>query len=293
MQRIVFLIPHFGPWPEWINHFIESCRANKTIDWILFSDAPPPDNRARNVRHVSIGFGDYCRLVSQRLQIDFRPGQPYKLCDVKPANAHIHADLVRGYDFVGFGDLDVIYGDLRSFLDPETLDGYDVFSTHANRISGHLCLLRNEPEIVTLFKRARDWQAAMLAPDYAEFDEGSFYRLFRPGRGDLLARWQGSPCRILLREAYSTPTGLAPMAWYWQDGRLTNAFYPQHPHMYLHFMIWHSNRWYGGQSGIAPGTPAPWRRLDTIVGADWRQARKRGFMISPDGIQDIVTPRYG
>lgn len=292
MQKIVFLIPHFGPWPVWINHFMESCRANRTIDWILFSDAPPPESTADNVKYVSTSFGEYCALVSRRLEIAFHPEAPYKLCDIRPALGHIHADLVRRYDFVGFGDVDVIYGNLRAFFDRKTLALYDVFSTHLDRISGHLCLMRNRPRITNMFRRARNWRAAMEHEEYTGFDEQGFYRIFKPARSDLIGRLRGSPCRVLFREAYSTPTATQEMAWYWQDGRLTNAFYPHHPHMYLHFMAWHSNRWYASQPDVEPGASAPWSRLDNIVRADWRQAAAKGFMISPQGITDIVRPRF-
>jgi hypothetical protein len=293
MPPIVFLIPYFGPWPVWINHWVESCRANPTIDWILFNDTEPPENVADNVKHIAMTFSDYCSLVSERLSIRFAPTDRYKLCDIKPALGFIHADLVRGYDFVGFGDLDVIYGNLRAFFDEETLSLYDVLSTHADRISGHLCLLRNRLDVVTAFKQARNWRRAMEGDAHATFDERDFYRVFRPARRDLLARWKGSPGRALFREAYSTPGAAERMAWFWENGRLTNEFYPQHPHMYLHFMSWHSNRWFGSQPHVKPGATAPWKRLERVVSADWRRARQHGFMISPDGITEISRAWYG
>ena len=292
VQKIVFLIPHFGPWPVWINHFVESCRANPTIDWILFSDAGPPTNTARNVRHVTMAFTDYKQLVSAGLGVTFDPQRPYKLCDIRPALAHIHADLVKSYDFVGFGDIDLIYGNLRAFFDEQTLDSYDVFSTHADRISGHLCLMRNRPDVITVYRSARGWERAMTCIEYVAFDEQGFYRLFRPARSDLIGQWRGSPCRVLFREAYSTPAATHAMAWFWQAGCLTNEFYPQHPFMYLHFMSWHSARWYGDQPFIGLGAAAPWARLEQVVQADWRHARKKGFMISPAGIQDIARTVY-
>jgi hypothetical protein len=292
VDRIAFLIPYFGRWPEWIDHFIESCRANRTIDWILFSDAAPPANSARNVRHVPMAFADYNRQVSDRLGIAFNPDRPYKLCDIRPALGHIHADLVQGYDFVGFGDVDVIYGNLRAFFDRGTLALYDVFSSHLDRISGHLCLMRNRPEVVTAFMQARGWRDAFLREEYAAFDEQGFYRVFRPPRSEPLRRLRGPRHRVLFRETYSTPAATERMAWYWEDGRLTNQFYPHQQFMYLHFMSWHSNRWYASQPHVPPGTPAPWTRLPRIVSTDWRRARHDGFMISPAGIGDIVRPRY-
>jgi hypothetical protein len=98
--------------------------------------------------------------------------------------------------------------------------------------------------------------------------------------------------RCLFRETYSTPGPTHDMRWYWTDGQLTNEFYPHHPFMYLHFMSWHSNRWYQDQQATEPAAPAPWDRLSEVVQIDWRVARTQGFMISPQGIQKLEYRSY-
>lgn len=288
-HRIAILIPYFGDWPPWINFFIESCRANRTIDWYLFSDAEPPENRAPNVRHVRISFEDYKALVSDALGGHIAADTPYKLCDVKPALPYIHSDLTAGYDFVGFGDLDVIYiyGDIRAFYDDDVLAAHDILSSHPDRVSGHFCLLRNRNDVVTAFKRIRGWKAKMTQRDHVGFDERDFFRLFRSRRAAVLSRLGIRRYKGLFREAYSTPGVTERMRWQWKAGRLSNEFYPHHPFMYLHFMSWHSNRWYSSQPGVLSEAPAPWSLLPRIVQVDWRTARRDGFLISPAGIQSL------
>ena len=139
--------------------FLESCRRNPDIDWLLFSDCPIPENVPENVRIESTTFDEYCALVSQRLSIRFGPQAPYKLCDIKPALGYIHADRLTGYDFWAFGDLDLIYGNLRRYFTAERLAGYDLFSTHERRVAGHLCLIRNTAEMQRVFMRIKDWEA--------------------------------------------------------------------------------------------------------------------------------------
>ncbi|WP_420882928.1 DUF6625 family protein [Zooshikella ganghwensis] len=41
LKTIAIIIPYFGQWPEWIDLYIESCKHNPSIDWLLFSDCPP------------------------------------------------------------------------------------------------------------------------------------------------------------------------------------------------------------------------------------------------------------
>jgi hypothetical protein len=291
-HRIAILIPYFGDWPVWMNFFVESCRWNREIDWILFNDRPPPENRAANVHHVPISFADYREQLSEALGLKIGAQVPYKLCDVRPALGYVHADMLQGYDFIGFGDLDVIYGDVRSFYDDKLLTDYDLISSHAERISGHLCLMRNREDVVTAFRQVRGWKAAFRRADNAAFDERAFYNLFAAPKRRLLGSSAPASIRCFFREAYSTPAATARVHWLWEKGRIRNENYPHHPFMYLHFMNWHSNRWYAYQPDVEPGATAPWTRLPQIVQMDWRDARARGFMIGPDGIQPIVREGY-
>jgi hypothetical protein len=292
-HRIAILVPYFGDWPPWINFFVESCRSNRTIDWFLFNDAEPPENRSQNVHHVRISFESYKTLVSNAIGHRITAQTPYKLCDIRPALGLVHADLLRGYDFFGFGDLDVIYGDIRSFYDDDVLAAHDILSSHPDRVSGHLCLLRNRDDVVTAFKKVRGWKTRMTQREHVGFDERDFFRLFRSSRAELLSRLGIRRFRGLFREAYSTPGPTGQMRWMWKAGRLTNEFYPHHPFMYLHFMSWHSNRWYAGVPGVTPDSAAPWSLLPNIVQMDWRDARTAGFMISPSGIERVEHARNG
>jgi hypothetical protein len=289
-HKIGIVIPYFGPWPAWIEFFVESCRWNRGVDWFLFSDNDPPENRSRNVRHVRLTFEEYKALVSKALEMGFDPADPYKLCDVRPALPFVHRDLLASYDFVGTGDVDVIYGDLRSFYDDQVLSDYDLLSSHATRVSGHLCLMRNEDRMLTAFRGIRRWTKALQEERYVGLDESGLYNLLN-GRRAKVGTWLGrAQPRCCLREAYSTPGVADRMHWYWKDGRLTNEFYPAFSFMYLHFMAWHSNRWYAHQPHVEPGATAPWARLPKLVQMDWRDARQNGFMVSPAGIQPLPEP---
>lgn len=291
-HSIVILIPWFGPWPQWIDFFVESCRANPTIDWVIFTDAEPPENAAPNVRFERTSFADYKARVSATLGIRFDPADPYKLCDIRPALGEVHRDIVRRYDFFGFGDIDLVYGNIRETYDAETLDLYDALSSHPERCSGHLFLMRNREEMVSGFRRVTGWRRRMEEEAYNGFDEAGLYNLFRGRKAKLLAAVGRKPLRGLFREAYTSPVPGARMRWYWREGRLTNEFYPHRGFLYLHFMHWRSSRWYGSFPHIAPDAQPPWSRLEEVVRMDWREARANGFMISPEGIGPIELPRY-
>jgi hypothetical protein len=291
--KIAILIPYFGDWPVWMNFFVESCRWNCDIDWILFTDQAPPENSTANVRYHRISFLDYRDQLSEALGVKVGAEDPYKLCDVRPALGFAHGAMLSGYDFVGFGDLDVIYGDIRSFYDDELLSDFDLLSTHSDRISGHLCLMRNREDIVTAFRKVRGWKDAFRRSDNVTFDERAFFNLFAGRNSRILPSKPPRSIRCFFHEAYSTPAPTTHMRWFWEKGSLTSEYYPHHSFLYLHFMSWHSSRWYAALPEVKPGTDAPWAGLQNVVQMDWRDAAERGFMISPSGIQPIARQTYG
>lgn len=70
---------------------------------------------------------------------------PYKLCDFRFAFGDIYRECAEGYDYWGFGDVDVIYGDLREFLQGDLLER-DPIIFNASHVSGHFALVKNTEE---------------------------------------------------------------------------------------------------------------------------------------------------
>ncbi len=287
--RILFLIPFFGNWPFWFAFFLESCRHNPTIDWLLFTDCPIPEDAPGNVRFVPMTFAEYCDLVSERLGIDFHPAQPYKLCDIKPALGAVHEDQLAGYDFWAFGDIDVIYGNLRGYFTAERLAAKDLFATHSRRISGHLCLLRNTERMRQAFRLIPDWQRRYEDPKHYALDEGAFSRLFIRHKNwpEALRRFAGRfndwSRRSEFIEAHSTFTlledgrRLIPERWYWRKGRLTNNLQGDQELPYLHFLVWKKERWASQSPEDLLGPPGLPRQEAWVVSAEgWRPMPAEG-----------------
>jgi hypothetical protein len=251
--RILFLIPYFGRWPFWMPFFLESCRHNSDIDWLFFTDCGRPESAPPNVRFLGLGFDDYCQIVSRKLGISFAPSSPYKLCDLKPALGLVHQEYLQNYDYWGFSDIDLIYGELRNYFTEQRMAGRDLLSTHERRISGHLCLLRNSPEMLNCFRRVPDWERLLANDKHAGFDEGAFSRLFVrfknwPKRVQQLLSlgnplWRNSE----FHEAFTTPYGRVPWHdgsfdfpdyWRWDNGKLTNSADGARSFPYFHFIGW-------------------------------------------------------
>jgi uncharacterized protein DUF6625 len=301
-QELIILILYFGEWPEWINFFIESCKWNPEVRWLLYTDCGVAENKAENVEYVHLGFDDYKALARERLGVKFDPPNPYKLCDLRPCLGQIHQREIAGHRFFGYGDIDVIYGNLRRFYTDDLLESCDVISTHPERLSGHFLVLRNTEAIRCAYQRIPDYRDLLERPGNSEMDEGSFTTIFRSSASDLQGSHAIQPGSDPLRrgalfvERYSTilsPRGWHdgtmhyPQRWFWRRGSLTNESDGQREFLYLHFMRWQSARWINDPP--APGE-ASWLRLKRIVHLDWKDAASIGFCISPFGFTPLSTP---
>lgn len=94
----------------------------------------------------------------------------YNCCDVRPMWGLIFADLLDGYDWWGWCDLDVVLGDLDGMLAP-LLYCYDVVSTEFYNVAGGLAMMRNNDACNNLFRRRHCWEEILCDPGYQNFDE--------------------------------------------------------------------------------------------------------------------------
>lgn len=296
-KKIIFLMPYFGTWPEWFLFYLESCRWNPTIDWLFFTDCDIPKNPPTNTKFIQMSFLDYQQLVSERLSIDFSPSGAYKICDIRPAFGVVHAEHIAGYDYFGFSDLDIIYGDLRAFYTDNVLT-YNTLSTHQRRVSGHLFLIKNDEKWINAFRKMSDWQGLMSNPQFQGADEVSFAKVLRgsiriPSSVTKVWGWFDSyKQNHLFQERYSTILSEYtwidgsynyPTQWLWSRGKLTTETGKEM--MYLHFMNWKSSRYlrerYGQQSA--------WELLPHLIEPDFIDF-SGGFCISHSGFSPIQQP---
>jgi hypothetical protein len=253
LNSICIIIPYFGKWPVWMPYYWETCRFNADINWVFYTDCGMPEHLPSNVKVIEISYADYCQFVSRKLTIQFSPSNPYKLCDIKPLLGYLHEDELKDYDFWGFGDIDLIYGDLRAYFTQARLAKKDLFSTHARRISGHFCLIRNTVDMRIAFQKVKGWQTLIESDQHQAFDEKAFSKLFlRHKNSPRLVHWFAELMDPWLKkaefiEAYSTPNARIawvdgtynfPEKWFWKNGQLTNDIDGERLFPYFHFMVW-------------------------------------------------------
>jgi hypothetical protein len=297
VKKIIFVMPYFGRWPEWFFLFLESCKFNSSIEWIFFTDCGQPAAAPSNVRFVHMTFAEMRELASNKLGRPVNLSNPYKICDLRLCYGKIFEEYLREYDFWGFGDIDVIYGNLSGILQGEVLSN-DIISFHKDHLSGHLCLFRNSESVRTLYTRIKNFGDALDAKEYLIFDELLFPNGI-PWSKQQKYMDAGSLNGLKTHgfEVFSTPFSLAkpwtdgtfrfPSEWTWKDGRLNNDLDVGRDFPYLHFMQWKT----GGGTLVASGKRT-WLELDRLVYVDPAHLNK-GFRINCYGFHPAEknTPR--
>lgn len=279
MKSIIIIIDYFGAWPEWFPIFLESCRKNPTITWLFHTDCNFDDYKISNVVFKHISKDDYIKFVNERLGVQFKLEHNYKLCEIRPMYGVLYEDEIRGYDFFGYGDIDVLYGDIRKFYTDKVLKN-NVISTHNWCVSGHLALIKNKPWLRNAFRLAKNWKTIVEDPLYCRFDEDVFTYVFRDPRmtpwRDFILNGVLKPFNIKYRrklyliEQFTTPLTPArwrdgneehPTVWFWKDGHVTNASEGDLEYIYLHFMNYKFPRFMSPRYG----KEAFWQGKENIV----------------------------
>lgn len=200
------------------------------------------------------------------------PGSTYKLCDLRPWYGFIHEDILKGYDYWGYGDIDLVYGNLKFFLSELFKSKRDVFSTHSDRVSGHFCLFKNNSYFRNLAFGIPNWKELLLSEKHHGVDEGHLsaiilkrQRYFRAiiyrltnnymRRQKLLTFVNKVIFRnMMLSELYTSPKPADGMEWRYNTTAGTVTDLQKNIQLpYLHFLFfkktiwWKENKKYWGE----------------------------------------------
>lgn len=185
MKSILFILPYFGKLPNIIPFWLESCRLNSSIDFLIVTDqdlVSPSSNII--VKHMELG--EVKRRVEEYLGFSVFLEKAYKLCDFRPLYPYIFKEYVSEYDFWGYCDCDMVFGNIRYFLTDELLDRYDYLLG-----MGHCHIQRvHDTKYEYVWKTARglwrniQWKEVFQSDKNEWFDElpygvaGRYYELY-------------------------------------------------------------------------------------------------------------------
>ena len=304
-MRIGFIIPYFGELPSYFQTFLDTCRTNPGFDWLLFTDDKTAYDYPANVHITEMSFAECRELIQSHFDFTISLGTPHKLCDYKPAYGYIFQGYLAGYDWWGHCDIDMVLGDLQTFLTDDLLTRYDKIYT-----MGHMTLYRNTPENNRVF--LSDWQGCPRYHEVFTTERGCVFDEWVPGSINNIYLEKGLPmytaCECADLDAYHTAfqrifydleeknfrlDGVDNSIFRWEEGHLwqlyeENGGFVRREYAYLHLFkrrMTDSRR--PGRKQGAPFYVVPNRFLDGDQGVEkllrsckkWRRLNYQYFRV--------------
>jgi len=152
--RGLVLMPYFGRLPNIFPFWVRAASAVKQLEWLLITDCAIPCALPNNIKVQRCSFAEMQARIRGFFSYSVKIEIPWSLCSFRPAFGEIFARECENYEFWGYGDLDVIYGNLDKYLTDDVFDRYDKIFRW-----GHLSLIRNNDFGRTVYaKQLRDSQ---------------------------------------------------------------------------------------------------------------------------------------
>jgi hypothetical protein len=174
-KKIALIICYFGKLPWYFDYFLHSCKYNPSVDFFIFTDDITYQKELpSNIKTIPQTLKGISDLASASLGFEVDITYGYKLCDFKPAYGLIFSEFLKGYDFWGQCDIDIIFGDIRGFITDELLNKYDLISVRHDWLSGCFLLFKNTDKLNTLFLHSNDYKMVFTSYHHYCFDETNF-----------------------------------------------------------------------------------------------------------------------
>lgn len=148
MKSICFIIPYFGKFPSYFDLWLKSAEYNSDIDFLIITDNKEKYEYPPNVTVKIMTFEEFRNSISNNYDFKISLRKPYKICDYRPAYGDLFEEHLKEYEFWGYCDIDLIFGDIRKFITDDILSKYKKINFH-----GHLSLFKNDSEMRYLYKK--------------------------------------------------------------------------------------------------------------------------------------------
>ncbi len=115
---------------------------------MLFIDDDSPFEYPQNVKVIYTSFEETVKQFQQHYDFPVNLKTPYQLCEFKIAYGEVYSTQLVSYDFWGYCDIDLLFGNLRHFITDAVLEKYNKISWR-----GHLTLFKNTAEISSFYRK--------------------------------------------------------------------------------------------------------------------------------------------
>ncbi len=179
--RVCLIAAFSGRLPVWMPLFLQSVAANPCIDFFLVGDFCP-DGLPDNAKFHRMALSEIDARARQVIHPEARVAHAYKLCDYKPAYALLFPEIVAGYDFWGYSDIDLVFGSLAEVVSEAFLRDCDMYFADAHMVMAHFTLLRNDPQVNRVILEIPQVVQHLAEYEYKSVDETLLEQYLRSSR---------------------------------------------------------------------------------------------------------------
>lgn len=247
MNKIILILPYFGKFPNYFDLWLKTASFNqKIVDFLIVTDANIEVENYPNIKLIKMSFSELKISIKNKkiLKENFKLNEPYKLCDYRPLYGLIFSEFIKKYEFWGYCDPDIIWGNLEKFITDKILKKYERIYIH-----GHLSIYKNTTKINELVLKnkikSRHYNLDdMIGTNYnCYFDEGKYIQeLFEKEK---IKTYQTVDFADILyknkrfRLAQSCDEQNLNQIYKWSNGRLVGIFYEKYgkrekEYLYIH-----------------------------------------------------------
>lgn len=221
-NRIAFIVCWFGKIPNYFEIWAKSCSYNKEFDFLIFTDDKMDDIKVSSNVHI-IKFNK--ALFLERLKeigiekVNFK--KSYRLCDFRPMYGHIFEKELKVYDYWGYCDIDLIWGNIVSFISIKEIYKHDAIFN-----AGHFTLFRNIETCNDLYKKKGalfSYKSVVSHDAIFAFDETTgIQRIARKNNLNAVFRIPYIDADSRYRQLRSRLSSVNPdiQGYYWENGEL-------------------------------------------------------------------------
>lgn len=145
MKSIGIIATWFGKIPSYYRVWEKSVSYNTTIDFYFITDQDVTTDVSNLVvikTSLQEEIEKYAKIIGKEISIC----NAYKFCDCRLFFGLFYKEIYAKYDFWGYCDIDLAFGDIRSFVSEDALEKYDRIYQY-----GHLCIYRNTEKMCNLY----------------------------------------------------------------------------------------------------------------------------------------------
>ena len=224
--KVAFVICWFGKLPSYLPIWLKSCKWNPNYTFLLLTDNKPNYPFPDNVRYIPYTKVRFLDKVKASLKVSPNLIGSYRLCDFRPMYGVILRDELKDYDFWGYCDVDLVFGDISCYVGSDILSSYDtVFN------GGHFTLFHNNVEMNNLYRQKGalfDYRAVSTKNATFAFDETTgIQRIARINHVNALfgVPYVEADSRYSQLRSRMERTNPNIQAYYWEDGKLYRVKY--------------------------------------------------------------------